>query len=134
MHDEDSISGLKVFNKDPKAEPKEWRAFGDKRLKSKDDNSNWTACLKAIQASADEIHEAWRCKQVKPASEFAAHLYAPQLINDAQHQKTAPLFKADLSRRKNVSDKKTWEFEPAGDWWGWSTLGEIEFSQWWNGE
>jgi hypothetical protein len=119
MHDEDSKFGLKVRN----AVGDEWHAYGDKRYFDADDAANRAQVQRAVQASADEIFDAFISGVAPSPANFKAPLYVPDL-NAAQNPANnfSPLFKMEgdkVLRRKDVNDlnDKHW----TADWWGWST-------------
>ena len=119
MHDEDSKFGLKVRN----ALGDEWHAYGDKRYFDSNDEANRAQVKRAVQASADEIFEAYVSGILPSPATYKAPLYVPDL-NAANNPATnfSPLFKAEgdkVLRRKDVNNlnDKQW----TNDWWGWST-------------
>ncbi|MCJ1475818.1 hypothetical protein MMC13_004482 [Lambiella insularis] len=103
MHDEDNSIGLQVKN----SFGTEWTSYGDKRLLDKMDNENVKQCLLALQASVDEIYEAWQSKQSPEPSTYSALRYAPT-VDSAQT--LAPLFLSDGQRRSSIRDRRTYEF------------------------
>ncbi|VVN92610.1 hypothetical protein PS834_02001 [Pseudomonas fluorescens] len=119
MHDEDSKFGLKVRN----ALGDEWHAYGDKRYFDSNDAANRAQVKRAVQASADEIFEAYVSGILPSPATYKAPLYVPDL-NAVNNPSTnfSPLFKAEgdkVLRRKDVNNlnDKQW----TNDWWGWST-------------
>ena len=119
MHDEDSKFGLKVRN----AVGDEWHAYGDKRYFDAGDAANRAQVKRAVQASADEVFDAFISGVAPSPATFKAPLYVPDL-NAAQNPANnfSPLFKMEgdkVLRRKDVNDlnDKHW----TADWWGWST-------------
>ena len=107
MHDEDNAIGLQVKNSFGTT----WTAYGDKRLLDTVDSDNAEQCLHALQASADEIFEAWQSKkQPAPGDTYAALRYAPDLKSAQGPQTLAPLFLPDGKRRSSVWDRQTHEF------------------------
>ena len=119
MHDEDSKFGLNVRN----ALGDEWHAYGDKRYFDSNDAANRTQVKRAVQASADEIFDAYISGIAPSPATFKAPLHVPDL-NAANNPANnfSPLFKAEgdkVLRRKDVNNlnDKQW----TNDWWGWST-------------
>ncbi|MCJ1401447.1 hypothetical protein MMC11_004660 [Xylographa trunciseda] len=107
MHDEDNAIGLQVKNSFGTT----WTAYGDKRLLDPVDADNAKQCLLALQASADEIFEAWQSKKSPvPSTAYAALRYAPDLTSAHGPQILAPLFLPDGKRRSSVWDRRTHEF------------------------
>ncbi|MCJ1287580.1 hypothetical protein MMC26_006932 [Xylographa opegraphella] len=107
MHDEDNAIGLQVKNSFCTT----WTAYGDKRLLDKVDAANAQQCLLALQASVDEIFEAWRSKKSPPAgATYTALRYTPDLAAAQGEQALAPLFRPDGQRRSSVWDRRTHEF------------------------
>ncbi|MGY2290470.1 phospholipase [Pseudomonas sp. SDO528_S397] len=119
MHDEDSKFGLNVRN----ALGVQWRAYGDGRYFDSVSAANRTQVKRAVQASADEIFDAFISGNAPSPANFKAPLHVPDL-NAAQNPANnfAPLFKMEgdkVLRRKDVNNlnDKQW----TNDWWGWST-------------
>lgn len=116
MHDEDCAIGLEVSNK----RGDKWTAFGDKRLLDKVNETNLKYCREAIQASADEVCEAWKhpegeMKKIKP-EDYQALKIAPTVESArAIDQKFVPLFAfaekyENLERRVDVNNRRKREF------------------------
>ncbi|OJD33041.1 phosphatidylcholine-hydrolyzing phospholipase c [Diplodia corticola] len=125
MHDEDCAIGLSVTN--PAGES--WQAFGDKRLLAKENKDNKERCLVAIQASADEVFQAYKDGKAPSPDSYKAWTHACTLDSAHGSQELAPLFKKDEYRRKDVTHRREWEFTQ--DWWVWSTAMKIWKSGWW---
>ncbi|TWU70523.1 hypothetical protein ED733_000582 [Metarhizium rileyi] len=72
MHDEESEIGLKVKGDYPTNDGKDtwttrtWKCYGDKRLHDDIDDENKSFCQKAVQASVDEVFEAWKTQKPLP--------------------------------------------------------------------
>lgn len=125
MHDEDCAIGISVQN--PSGES--WFAYGDKRALDVEDEDNKQRCLRAVQASADEIFTAWKTK-VKPSkSQYKAWTHAPTLSSARGHQVLAPLFKPGDQRRVTIKDRRTWSFTT--NWWYATTASLCQISGWW---
>ena len=128
MHDEDNAIGLKVVN--PKGFS--WRMYGDKRLLDEVDRDNRNLAVKAIQASADEIYQAWSTGKMPASDTYQAWQYAPTLESArANTQKLAPLFTFEDKprRRADITKRRTWEF--TSSYWYWSTIAECIKSGLW---
>jgi hypothetical protein len=128
MHDEDCAIGLSVQN----TKGETWTIYGDKRVLDVEDSENKTRCLAAVQASADEIYDAWKTKQ-KPAT-YKAWSHAPTLESAAAHQVLAPLFRVNnqiLERRKTIKDRRDWTFITPDNYSMLDTWKECELSGWW---
>lgn len=107
MHDEDGGIGLEVSN--PNGDT--WKMYGDMLLFDDISSRNRDICLVALQASVDEVYQAWRSK-MKPET-FKAWRYAPTLESAHKKQDLAPLFtvaskngKQELLRRKDIYNRR----------------------------
>lgn len=125
MHDEDCAIGLSVTN--PAGES--WQAFGDKRLLDRENNDNKERCLAAIQASADEVFQAYQTREVPSPDNYKAWTHACTLDSAHGDQELVPLFKEGENRRKDVTHRREREFTQ--DWWVWSTVMQIYNSGLW---
>lgn len=123
MHDEDNSIGLRVKN----SFGTEWTCYGDKRLLDKVDSENAKQCLLALQASVDEIYEAWQSTQSPDPKDYAALRYAP-LVDSSQA--LAPLFLPDGQRRSSIRDRRTHEFTYLYTFP--TTILDVEISGLWN--
>lgn len=128
MHDEDCAIGLSVTN--PKGNT--WTCYGDKRALDAVNEDNKNLCLAAVQASADEIYNAWKTK--RPPDTYTAWNYAPTLESaSASTQELAPLFRLKngvLERRKTIKARRTWEYTTDFTFMG--TYKECMSSHWWD--
>jgi hypothetical protein len=128
MHDEDNALGLHVTNPNNES----WQMYGDKRLLSDVDKTNMTYCLAAVQASADEVYEAWKTGTIPPVESFQAWKHAPTLESArSDTQLVAPLFNFDNppKRRADITQRCTSKYTL--NYWYWSTLILIEKSGLW---
>jgi len=91
MHAQDNARGLWVSS--PK-HPTPWKAYGDRRFWKKNNRANQKRVVEAVQASANEIAEAFRTGKVALASEMSA--YFPRAIHpgNANYPNHKPLFKS----------------------------------------
>jgi len=126
MHDEDNAIGLSVKN--PSGDS--WVAFGDKRALDKVNAEGRKRCVAAVQASADEIYEAYKTKAVPDSSQYKAWTHAPTLESARAPQLLAPLFTFDGKRRETIKNRRAHEF--TSDWTYAFTLAEIKWSGWFN--
>ncbi|MCR9166576.1 MAG: hypothetical protein NXI35_38280 [bacterium] len=130
MHDEDSKYGLNVINNDRGAD-QPWPAYGDKRLFDTVDATNKGIVESAVQASADEVFEAFVSGVAPSASSYAALDLIPNIdaatnyVANEQHNYT-PMFALQqggsaLLRRGCVCDRTSPVSQMTDNWWGWST-------------
>lgn len=121
MHDEDSHYGRNVQN----AAGESWTAYGDKRLFDDVSKANRAMAIKASQASADDV---WDAYEGKPTA-YSALQFTPDLVKvaDVTSKKNfSPLFKVVdgvAARRNDVGDRQDYSWTK--DWWGWSTYALI---------
>ena len=103
MHNEDSAIGLSVSN--PAGDT--WICYGDKRLLDKDDIFNKVRCKAAVQASADEVYQAFINRKM-PEKVGKAWEHAPTVESacDISRQELSPLFTPDGQLRNNIIDRK----------------------------
>lgn len=130
MHDEDCAIGLTVQDTSGKS----WTMYGDKRLLDRDNISNLDRCQKAVQASADEIYDAWKTKPtIQQEPGFKALDLAPKPHSaSGTDQKLAPLFRVlggKVERRATIKNRKDYEF--TSSWYYKGTYDECEESGWW---
>ncbi|KAG9761690.1 hypothetical protein KCU73_g2258, partial [Aureobasidium melanogenum] len=95
MHDEDNKAGLWVMSPD---RPDKWRVYGDGNLLKIENNVTVDQCLKALNASVNEVYMAWlhgTCPSED--SNFAAWAHAPTLstVSNPELDNAAPLFNRD---------------------------------------
>ena len=126
MHDEDCAIGLQVSN----TAGESWKCYGDKRMLDTEDAENLRRCVAAVQVSANEIYAAYSTKQAPSPSTYAAWRHAPTLESArSKNQELAKLFTFDSEKRKDIKERRIWQFKT--DWWFWSTAAECEASGWW---
>lgn len=113
MHAEDSALGLKVSSMDGKDE---WMAYGDTRLLDTANDANKQRCMTALQASVDEVFEAYRTQNgTLRATAFKAWTFAPSLESAmSTNQRLSPLFTPDGRLRSNIADRLTWKHHILG--------------------
>ncbi|KAJ4310916.1 hypothetical protein N0V84_010720 [Fusarium piperis] len=122
MHNEDGELGL--WLESPSGE--RWKAFGDGRMPGKEisfkaTSTNLDQCLKAVQQSIAEVHDAFHNKKIIQPSDFAAWRHAPILdkvsVNPENH---GPLLKVEngniLARVNGVSSQKYEVIDGIGKW------------------
>lgn len=93
MHDEDNKSGLLVRSPD---RSDQWRVYGDGNLLREGNEVAVEQCLKALNASAKEVYQAW-LSGIVPASDydFTAWAHAPTLEPANGPNNPAPMFNKD---------------------------------------
>ena len=129
MHDEDNAIGLSV----PSPTGVAWSIYGDKRLLDEVNTQNKDRCAQAVQASADEIAQAWLTQLVPQPDDFRAWSIAPTLASAlSKTQELAPLFLLGdkLYRRADVTNRREWKFTYA--YWFATTIGLCKTSGLWN--
>ncbi|KAI0833668.1 fungal fucose-specific lectin-domain-containing protein [Trametes gibbosa] len=132
MHDEDCAIGLSVRNRRGES----WTCFGDKRALDQADTTNLQLCVAAVQASVDEIYQAFKTRVVSPPSTYAAWTIAPTLESALGEQELAPLFKfgddtrKTLDRRAVIKNRRLHSL--TSDWWYWKTALDCKTSGWWD--
>lgn len=125
MHDEDNAIGLQVQN--PAGQT--WTVYGDKRALDEVDEDNKSRCAEAVQASADEIYEAWRSRAAPSIDQYKAWSHAPTLASARGSQELAPLFTDRNERRAEIIGRKKWTF--TGSWSFETTAVACWNSGWW---
>ena len=121
MHDEDSRYGLRVAD----ASGGPWQAYGDKRLLDSVSGDNRAMVVKAAQASAGDV---WNAYLGQP-QEYTALSYVPNLARVADvgsRENFSPLFRSlagAAERRTDVANRNDYTW--TADWWGWSTWAAI---------
>ncbi|MCJ1260671.1 hypothetical protein MMC22_000533 [Lobaria immixta] len=130
MHDEDCAIGLSVRNE----MDKEFIAYGDKRLFSKQNKDNLGYCLTALQISAREIYDAWKDQIV--STEFAALKWAPTISSalDISSQELKPLFvlqKGEVVAVRRADIKNRRDPTTTSSYWYWSTALDCKLSKQW---
>jgi hypothetical protein len=111
MHDEDCSNGLQVSN----SHGDKWIAFGDKKFFNEENKQNYTICIKAVQASADEIFRAYKTG-VAPQSPIALKFtpnYSAIINNPTAINNPPAMFingQGTVLRRNSLSDYKTYSW------------------------
>lgn len=126
MHDEDNAVGLAVQN--PRGD--KWVAYGDKRALDIVDKENKTRCVAAVQASADEIYEAYKTKNIPTPENYKAWAEAPTLASARGPQVMGPLFHFNGERRDDIRSRRSWK--STNNYWFWSTALDCKKSGWWD--
>ncbi|KAJ8488124.1 hypothetical protein ONZ51_g3730 [Trametes cubensis] len=132
MHDEDCAIGLTVKN----LAGESWTCYGDKRVLDKEDAENLRRCVAAIQASADEIYEAFVTKNAPSSSNYKAWTIAPVLESARDPNQTlSALFRCtdpegkDLERRSLLKNRRLREYTTS--WTAAQTVKDCISSGWW---
>ena len=125
MHDEDNAIGLQVQN--PAGQT--WTAYGNKRALDEVDEDNKSRCTEAVQASADEIYEAWRSRAAPSINQYKAWSHAATLASARGSQELAPLFTDRNERRAEITGRKKWAFTVS--WSSPTTAAACWNSGWW---
>ncbi len=127
MHDEDSWWGLEVVN----AVGHRWRTYGDMMLFTTEGEKTRGRVIDAVQASADEIYQAFDTGVVPQPSQYAALMLAPDLsqLQDRESRiNKSPLFTlapdGAVLRRKSIADVNDYSWDD--DWYVVTTLGILE--------
>ncbi|OAG00053.1 uncharacterized protein CC84DRAFT_1168936 [Paraphaeosphaeria sporulosa] len=111
MHDEDNKRGLVVRNK----RGDQWAAFGDSMLFESANDRNLNYMKEALQASADEVYQAYVTKQVpSDVNGFAAWRIAPSEVL-AQHCHR-PLFTPNGHYRTKYSEPYCSDYSDPKSW------------------
>ncbi|CAK7203293.1 hypothetical protein SEUCBS139899_006024 [Sporothrix eucalyptigena] len=111
MHDEDNKRGLIVVNK----RGDRWAAFGDTMLFEPSNAQNFKFMQEALQASADEVYQAYVTKKVPTdVNSFAAWNIAPSGI-DEQHCHR-PLFTPNGHYRTKYTEPWSNEYSDPKSW------------------
>lgn len=125
MHDEDCAIGLDVQN----IGGEKWTLYGDKRGLDTVNEESKRRCLAAIQASADEIYDAWKT-QIKPdRQKYRAWAHAPTLESAYGSQTLAALFTPGDKRRVNIKDRRDHSYTTS--WWFATTAAQCANSGRW---
>jgi hypothetical protein len=111
MHDEDNKRGLLVRNK----RGDQWAAFGDSMLFEKANDRNLEYMKEALQASADEVYQAYVTKHVpSDVNGFAAWRIAPsEVLAQYCHH---PLFMPNGHYRTKYSEPSSSEYSDPKSW------------------
>ncbi|KAI0676396.1 fungal fucose-specific lectin-domain-containing protein [Trametes maxima] len=132
MHDEDAAIGLSVKNPAGRS----WDCYGHGRALDRAAATNLKCCVAAIQASADEVYEAYSGNAVLETQSYKAWAFAPTLESVHDVQTLTPLFtysedgpKKDVLRRKTIASRRCRAFTT--DWCFQTTALECHHSRWW---
>lgn len=119
MHDEDNTWGLCVSNK----KGNKWRCFGDAELLTEKNLMNYQIAKNAIQASVDEVYEAYQDKSYDKS--YKALDYIPDLdaLKDPNNKTNfAGLYtvnyaadKGKLYERDDLASKDKYKWEKVGE-------------------
>lgn len=103
MHDEDNSLGLWVRNRRGEV----WKAYGDKKLFEKGNENNARLMKECLQASVDEVYEAFKSKVVPANTDgFKVWQIAPTDLAPGNHY---PLFDKDGKYRPELEDPNSQE-------------------------
>ncbi|MBY5558822.1 hypothetical protein J0664_32935 (plasmid) [Rhizobium leguminosarum] len=116
MHDEDCKFGLDVQTSDDP--PDTWRAYGDRRYFDTIDVGNRNRVGSTVQASADEVWEAYSSGTAPSSADYSALTSIPDLFvvqTDPNRLNYAPLFIWDASSKKikyrtNINDLNSYDW------------------------
>lgn len=127
MHDEDNALGLWVCNK----RSEQWKAYGDKKLFEKGNENNKRLMQECLQASADEVYEAFETHKVRSPDEFKAWQVAPTQLAPSNHN---PLFNEEGHYGKDCNNPSASTYGNPNLWWKWPPwegyrLLAVKFSQ-----
>ncbi|KAH9847517.1 fungal fucose-specific lectin-domain-containing protein [Lenzites betulinus] len=132
MHDEDCAIGLAVRNRRGES----WTCFGDRNALDTANSANVERCVAAVQASADEIYEAFTNPgAVTSPRAYKAWTIAPTLKSALGNQELAPLFCYEdathgfLERRTTITDRRAHAL--TNDWSYATTAQDCRASGWW---
>lgn len=124
MHDEDGEHGLNVIN----ANKTRWKAYGDKKLLDSCSVDNRRQVVAAVQASADDVWEAFRGgKHQRSALTYIPDLQAAQSVSTWNNP--SPLFRIEsdrpgqVYRRRDMANRE--DFTWTNDWNPLDTLLEL---------
>lgn len=120
MHDEDNKYGLRVTNK----RGDKWIAYGDGTLLNEESKNNLKIAVEAVQASVDQVYEAYRQPEKTIYSTAVTDLMP---FVDPDERNNSPLFQVKdgkMHRRSNISDLQ--DGETVTNWWGPTTLSMLQ--------
>jgi len=120
MHDEENAYGLSVHNQRGNT----WNAYGDGYLHAKQHQAAVRIIVDALQASVDEIFNAYLTGQLPARTIVEDYLPIANEDNGYSQHDITPLFYWDkqskvLYRRTDVSNP--YDKRMTADWWGWTT-------------
>ena len=131
MHDEENSIGVDVKNN----RGDKWKMYGDKRLLDKANARNMEICKEAVQASANEVYDAWKNKTNLGVKQYAYLNLVPDLDAAQQGQQMAALFVGgtgghDLKRRTNLNDRRSQNW--TSNWLAVKSIVDIKLSGRWD--
>lgn len=113
MHDEDNNSGLMVRSPD---RSDSWKVFGDGHLLDTANADGLQQCIKAIQASVDEVYGSWKNGTVPTDKDFKAWNHAPIPESIASLNNPAPMFDHEGRVRKPLDGSGPFTYVYVEDW------------------
>ncbi|MFO8874684.1 hypothetical protein SC743_10035 [Legionella pneumophila serogroup 1] len=121
MHNEENKYGIHVTNN----LGEQWMVYGDYSYFNPFNQTNQQMLLKALQASADEIFEAYYSGVLPEKNQIEDMIPHITKLNDENNMDIAPMFYWDkenkqLLRRTNLTNP--YDRHWTHSWWGWSTL------------
>jgi hypothetical protein len=105
MHDEDNKKGLLVRSPN---RSDTWKVLGDGHLLDSENHDALEQATKALQASADEVYEAWKNGTIPQDKDFKPWFYAPTLESANGIDNFPPLFNQEGKVRKPL-DGTSWD-------------------------
>ncbi|MBX3709596.1 MAG: phospholipase [Gammaproteobacteria bacterium] len=125
MHNEENVSSLHVHN----LRGDRWIAYGDRSYFNPQANDHRKILLEAVQDSADQIFSAFQQGSLPMHDNVYALIPQPDENASTMSLDIAPLFywndeTKKLMRRSDMSNP--YDNHWTSDWWGWSTLVELE--------
>jgi hypothetical protein len=121
MHNEENQQGLHVHN----LRGDKWVAYGDRYYFSTQNQLNRNRLDETLQASVNEISDAFQSGAVPQGQDVAALIPIPDEVQSNNFQDIAPMFYWDstektLYRRSDVTNVHDNHY--TADWWGWTTV------------
>lgn len=121
MHNEENKFGIHVNNN----LGEQWLVYGDYSYFNPFNQTNQQMLLKTLQASADEIFEAYYSGSLPERNQIEEMVPHITQLNDENNMDIAPMFYWDdqnkqLLRRTNLANP--YDRHWTNSWWGWSTL------------
>lgn len=121
MHNEENKFGIHVNNN----LGEQWLVYGDYSYFNPFNQTNQQMLLKTLQASADEIFEAYYSGSLPERNQIEDMVPHITQLNDENNMDIAPMFYWDdqnkqLLRRTNLANP--YDRHWTNSWWGWSTL------------
>lgn len=121
MHNEENKYGIHVNNN----LGEQWLVYGDYSYFNPFNQTNQQMLLKTLQASADEIFEAYYSGSLPERNQIEEMVPHITQLNDENNMDIAPMFYWDdqnkqLLRRTNIANP--YDRHWTNSWWGWSTL------------